>query len=81
MKAGLPSGRLEKADDTVASRCSRATPLEGPLHLDWPPGRQPAVAGGFYPADPREVERAGRRALFRVRCGGRLCRGPTPGML
>ena len=46
-----------KADDTeLAVFEGRA--IEGRFEMDWPEERLPAVAGGFYPADPREVERA-----------------------
>ncbi len=56
VKAGLPRDAW-KADDTeLAVFEGRA--IEGPFELDLPDGRQPAVAGGFYPADPGEVERA-----------------------
>ena len=58
-KAGLPTDAWK--DDNVTLMVFEGNAIEGPMQLDAPTApptaRPAAVAGGFYPADPREVNR------------------------
>ena len=75
VKAGLPRDAW-KADDTeLAVFEGRA--IEGPFELDLPDGRQPAVAGGFYPRRPGAKWSVRSRACSRP-SRRRSRRGPTP---
>jgi AmmeMemoRadiSam system protein B/AmmeMemoRadiSam system protein A len=75
VKAGLPRDAW-KADDTQLS-VFEGRAIEGRFEMDWPAERQPAVAGGFYPADPAALQRAveglfasGRPAVAPRPCSG-----------
>jgi len=56
IKAGLPKDAW--LDDDVELLGFEGEAIEGPMALDGPDARPPAVAGGFYPGEPREIERA-----------------------
>ena len=60
---GVPQGRpadrrLERRRHRICG-CSRAMRLKAGWKLERPDARPPAVAGGFYPGDAREVQRDG----------------------
>jgi AmmeMemoRadiSam system protein B/AmmeMemoRadiSam system protein A len=55
IKAGLPTDAWK--DDETKLRVFEGDAIHGRLVPDEPDVRQPAVAGGFYPGDAREVER------------------------
>jgi AmmeMemoRadiSam system protein A len=56
IKAGLPTDAW-KEDDTEL-RIFEGEAIHGRLEVEMEDARQPAVAGGFYPGEPREVQRA-----------------------
>jgi AmmeMemoRadiSam system protein B/AmmeMemoRadiSam system protein A len=53
IKAGLPTDAWK--DDDTHLRVFEGDAIRGRLEPDQPDARPPAVAGGFYPQDPREV--------------------------
>jgi AmmeMemoRadiSam system protein B/AmmeMemoRadiSam system protein A len=55
IKAGLPTDAW-LYDDTQL-RIFEGDAIHGPMQPEWPEVRPPAVAGGFYPGDPAEVQR------------------------
>ncbi len=56
LKAGLPTDAW-KEDDTDL-RVFEGEAIHGRLEVEVQDAREPAVAGGFYPGEPREVQRA-----------------------
>jgi AmmeMemoRadiSam system protein B/AmmeMemoRadiSam system protein A len=55
LKAGLPRNAWK--DDDVELMVFEGRAIHGPMQMEVEDARPPAVAGGFYPADPTEIRR------------------------
>ena len=56
IKAGLPTDAWK--DDDTKLLVFEGDAIHGRLQPEWPEVRPPAVAGGFYPGEPAEVQRS-----------------------
>ena len=76
IKAGLPTDAWK--DDDTQLLVFEGDAIHGRLQPEWPEVRPPAVAGGFYPGDPGEVERSVEKLFAAAAPARRPSRGRAP---